>query len=42
MNQDGKLSAIILHPAMEQRLASSVVNPKQGGGIGIAPTKPAF
>ncbi|TVR46164.1 MAG: flagellar biosynthesis protein FlhA [Planctomycetota bacterium] len=39
LNEEGKLSAVILHPVTEQRLAQSVNGGKQGGGIGIAPAE---
>ena len=39
LSPEGRLSAVILHPMTEQRMASSVLGAKQGGGIGIAPNE---
>lgn len=37
LGREGRLASIILHPASEQRLTSSIASPQQGGGLGIAP-----
>jgi flagellar biosynthesis protein FlhA len=39
LDAEGKLLAIILHPATEQKLGNSVLSAKQGGGLGIAPAE---
>ena len=39
LDDQGRLPAVILHPATEQRLASSIVAAQQGGGLGIAPAE---
>lgn len=39
LDSDGRLTAIILHPITEQRLADSLVAPQKGGGIGISPAE---